>query len=84
MRKKIDVTWYLQEIAERMAGKILMQSRAGARSFLSLSGLAVRPGDVATAVPEPRTLALALLALGVMVVVLRLYNLIARAYTVIF
>jgi len=38
---------------------------------LQFFAVAVRPGDVAAAVPEPQTLALALLALGAMVVARR-------------
>jgi len=43
------------------------------RVFLSfpLYAVAVRPGDVAASVPEPQTLALALLALGATVVARR-------------
>jgi len=37
----------------------------------ALSAVAVRPGDVAASVPEPQTLALALLALGATVVARR-------------
>jgi len=39
--------------------------------FSALYAVAVRPGDVAAAVPEPQTLALALLALGATMVVRR-------------
>ena len=38
---------------------------------LALYAVAVRPGDVAASVPEPQTLALALLALGAAVVARR-------------
>jgi hypothetical protein len=43
------------------------QSRDGSKG-LALHAVAVRPGDVTTSVPEPQTLALALLALGATVV----------------
>lgn len=41
------------------------------RKFLPLYAVAVRPGDVTASVPEPQTLALALLALGATVVARR-------------
>ncbi len=41
------------------------------RRLDALYAVAVRPGDVTAAVPEPQTLALALLALGAMVVARR-------------
>jgi hypothetical protein len=41
------------------------------RKFLALYAVAVRPGDVTASVPEPQTLALALLALGATVVARR-------------
>ena len=46
-----------------------LQSTAGKSS--ALYAVAVRPGDVAAAVPEPQTLAMALLALGATVVARR-------------
>ena len=46
-----------------------LQGHAGKN--LALYAVAVRPGDVAASVPEPQTLALALLALGATVVARR-------------
>ena len=46
-------------------------SQNGGDKFNALYAVAVRPGDVAASVPEPQTLALALLALGATVVVRR-------------
>ena len=47
-----------------------LQLDSGDQGF-QLFAVAVRPGDVAASVPEPQTLALALLALGAMVVARR-------------
>ena len=46
-------------------------NQSGAGKSIALYAVAVRPGDVAASVPEPQTLALALLALGATVVARR-------------
>ena len=57
-----DLAWYFYSVDGG-------QSDVG--KFIALYAVAVRPGDVAARVPEPKTLALALLALGATVVARR-------------
>jgi MYXO-CTERM domain-containing protein len=67
--------WSGTEYAPNPDGAWLFRTYDGLQGFAgkgnALYAVAVRPGDVAAAVPEPQTLALALLAFGAMVVVRR-------------
>jgi MYXO-CTERM domain-containing protein len=58
--------WALLTLGNPLGG-----GQYGAHDYFSYYAVAVRPGDVATSVPEPQTLALAMLALGAAVVARR-------------
>ena len=70
-----NVYWSGTEYAPNPASAWFFRSFAGDQDFndkgYALNVVAVRPGDVAASVPEPQTLALALLALGATVVARR-------------